>query len=129
MLVLRSPVFIICAALFITHQAMQKVCGLHFPLIDNYLDNLLAMPIILTLLLAERIVLFKKEKNYQLPSATIIITTLYIIVITEIIFPLLSDKYSGDWTDAVFYCIGAALFYSTINKVETRTMATESYKP
>jgi membrane protein YdbS with pleckstrin-like domain len=87
MSVLRSPVFIICLVLFIIHQVLQKVYGQHYPLIDNYLDNLLAMPVILTLFLAERIVLFKKEKNYRLPPADIIIATGYIILITEIIFP------------------------------------------
>ncbi len=116
MSILRSPVFIICLVLFIIHQVFQKVCGLHYPLINNYLDNLLAMPVILTFLLAERIVLFKKVKTYRLPTTDIIIASLYIILITEIIFPLLSNKYSSDWIDVIFYSLGSLLFYFTVNK-------------
>ncbi len=116
MSVLRSPLFIICLVLFIIHQVLQKVYGQHYPLIDNYLDNLLAMPVILSLFLAERIALFKKGKNYRLPPTDIIIATLYIILITEIFFPLLSNKYSADWADVIFYCLGSVLFYFTINK-------------
>ncbi len=116
MSILRSPVFIICLLLFIIHQLLQKVYGQHFPLVDNYLDNVLAMPVILTLFLAERMVLFKKKRNYRLPAADVIIATGYIILITEIIFPLLSNKYSADWADVIFYSMGSILFYFTINK-------------
>lgn len=54
MKIFKSPVFIICTILFLVHQIMQKGLDIHFNLLDRYLDNLLAMPIILTFLMLER---------------------------------------------------------------------------
>lgn len=117
MAILRSPVFIVCLVAFLLHQWMQKGMNIHYIWIDNYLDNFLAMPVILTLLLAERIWLFKKGKNYRLPALVIGIATLYIILITEILFPLFSKDFHGDWMDAIFYAGGSVLFNFTINKL------------
>ncbi len=116
MAVLRSPVFIICISLFIVHQIVQKGLEISFPLFDRYLDNLLAMPVILTLLLAERQWLFKKGSSYKLPVLDITIATIYIIIITEVIFPLLSKNFITDWRDIIFYILGSVIFHLTINK-------------
>ena len=121
MAVLRSPVFIICLVLFLLHQIMQKILHITFSFADSYLDNLLAMPIILTLLLAERRWLFKKGSNYQIPVIDIVVATLYIIFITEVVFPLLSKNFTADWKDLLFYALGSFVFYNTINTKRQRT--------
>ncbi|WP_207493668.1 hypothetical protein [Aridibaculum aurantiacum] len=126
MAILRSPVFIICLVLFIIHQVMQKGMNMHHPFMDSYLDNLVAMPVILTLLLAERQWLFKKGNTYRLPALDIALATLYIILITEILFPLFSEKFTGDWVDAICYALGSLLFYFTINKISSTTRTTSS---
>jgi hypothetical protein len=79
------------------------------------------MPIILTLLLAERRWLFKKGSHYQLPVPDTIVTTVYIIFISEILFPLLSQKFTTDGKDVVFYTIGSFIFYFAINRNNQRT--------
>ncbi len=112
---LKSPVFIICSVLFLIHQVMQKVLDIHFPMIDYYLDNLLAMPIILTLLLVERRILFRR-KTYRLSVLEIVMATLLIILVAEIVFPLLSRDFTTDWWDVVFYVLGSLIFYLTINR-------------
>jgi hypothetical protein len=117
MAILRSPVFIVCLIIFIIHQVLQKVMDIHFERLDNYLDNLLAMPVILTLLLAERRWLFKKGDTYTLPALDIGITMLYVISTTEIVFPLFSKEFTGDWVDVFFYAAGAVLFHYTINRL------------
>lgn len=61
MTTVRSPFFIICLLLFIIHQVMQKGMDIHYKWVDRYLDNLLAMPVILTLLQAERIFYLEKD--------------------------------------------------------------------
>jgi hypothetical protein len=113
--VLKSPVFIICSLLFILHQLMQKVLDMHYPLIDRYLDNLLAMPIILTLLLVERRFLFRR-KTYRLTVLEVVLATLFVILVAEIAFPLFSEDFTTDWWDVLFYALGSLLFYFTINK-------------
>lgn len=114
MTVLLSPVFIICMVLFLLHQLLQQALHITLPFLDAHLDNLLAMPIILTLLLAERRWLFKKGNDYQLPVLDIIVATAYVIFISEVLFPLLSQKFVADWRDVMFYIAGTFIFYFTI---------------
>jgi hypothetical protein len=114
--VLRSPAFLICLVLFALHQFLQKGLNIHFPFFSRYLDNMLAMPVILTLLLAERQWLFKKSVDYRIPGLDIIAATFYIAIVSEIVFPLLSEKFTADWRDVIFYSLGSLLFYLTINR-------------
>jgi hypothetical protein len=116
MAVLRSPLFIISVVLFIIHQIMTK--GMHIQLgwIDKYLDSFLAMPVILTLWLAERRWLFKQGSSYLLPPLHVVMATVYISFVAEIVFPLLSPRFTADWLDVVCYGAGSMLFYFTINR-------------
>ena len=115
MRILKSPVFIVCCILFVLHQFMQKVMGVSIPIVDSYLDTLLAMPIILTLLVAERRVLFRRGENYRLTIPDVIVATLFVAFVSEVIFPALSDSFTGDWLDLVFYSLGSLVFLLTIN--------------
>lgn len=114
--ILRSPVFLICCAFFVAHQFLQKVLHLTIPVVDPYLDSFLAMPILLTLLVAERRVLFRRGGSYRLTILDIIIATLFITFVAELIFPALSSRFTADWKDVVAYALGSFLFYFTINK-------------
>jgi hypothetical protein len=116
MKVLKSPVFIICALLFTIHQVMQKVLDIQYPLIDRYLDNLLAMPIILTLLRIERRYLLGRKYENQLSIAEIAIATILIILVAELLFPLYSRDFTTDWRDVLFYGAGSLIFHFSINQ-------------
>jgi hypothetical protein len=124
--VLKSPVFIISCIIFALHQLLQKGLEIPLPLIDDYLDNLLAMPIILTFLLVERRMLFKKGSDYRLPLLDVVMATLYISMITEVIFPWLSDKFTADWLDLVFYAIGSLIYFLTINRFPSKNKTPSS---
>lgn len=114
--VLKSPVFIICCLLFILHQLLQKGLHISMPLVDSYLDNLLAMPIILTFLLVERRILFRRGKGYRLSGLDVVMATIYIIIISEIVFPFLSEQFVTDWRDVIFYALGSLVYWFTINR-------------
>lgn len=116
MAVLCSPVFIICLLLFILHLITQRLLHMALPWADSYLDSLLAMPVILTLWLAERQWLFKRGNNYRLSVLQVFIAVVYIAVIMEALFPKLSPRFTGDWIDVLCYAAGAAIFYFTINR-------------
>lgn len=116
MRLIKSPVFIICVVLFIMHQAAQKIFNVELGVVDSYLDNLLAMPIILTLLLLERIYLFKWKDYNKLTVTEIIIATAFIAFMSEVVFPAFSDKFTGDWLDVIFFFLGALIYYLSINK-------------
>jgi hypothetical protein len=125
MLALRSPVFIIALLVLCLHQLLQKGLEINFELADSYLDNLLAMPILLTLLLVERRWLFKKGSSYSLSVLEIVVATSYIVVISEVLFPLLSNKFKADCVDVVFFAVGSFIFHLTINKPETKSKTME----
>jgi hypothetical protein len=115
MKILKSPVFLICCILFIAHQALRLINDQPIPLVDPYLDTLLAMPIILTFLLFERRYIFKWKNYVRLTGLEIILATLLIAFVSEVVFPALSDEFTGDWMDVLFYFAGSAIFYFTIN--------------
>ena len=116
MQVLKSPLFIICLLLFIIHQIMQKILDIHFSLFDRYLDNLLAMPIILTLLMIERRYLLGRKHTFGLTSLEVVIATMFIVLVAEIVFPLFSRDFTTDWWDVLFYSLGSIVFYFTVNQ-------------
>lgn len=124
--VLKSPIFIISCIIFVLHQLIQKGFEIPLPLIDDYLDSLLAMPIILTFLLVERRMLFKKGKNYRLPVLDVVLAIFYISIITEVLFPWLSDRFTADWLDVVFYAIGSLIYFLTINRFPSKNNAPSS---
>ena len=118
---LKSPLFIISTILFVVHQLTQYFFKIRIWFADAYLDNLVAMPIILTLLHAERRYLFRRGASYRLSTLEIILATIYIAVISEVLFPLLSSRFTFDWVDFVFFFTGAALFMLTeIKKPQTK---------
>lgn len=120
MLIIRSPVFIICCLLFLLHQFLQKVLHYTVPLVDSFLDSFLAMPILLTLLVAERRLIFRRGSSYCLSIPEIIAATLLIAFIAEVVFPALSKRFTADWFDVLAYVLGSTLFYFTINSYPKR---------
>ena len=110
-----SPFFITCSTLFVLHQALQFAFGIYIPLAHAYLDNLLAMPIILTLLLAERKYVFKRGAHYQLSFAEVMIATVYVSVVSEFLLPLLSARFVYDPVDFIFYFLGMGLYLFSLH--------------
>jgi hypothetical protein len=114
---LYSPVFVICCVLFVAHQLAQRVLEMPIPFADNYLDNFLATPILLTLLLVGRRTLFKYGRDYTLSVPEVCLATVLISAVGEILFPELSENFTADWLDVLFYALGSVLFYATVNKI------------
>ncbi|MEX2232312.1 MAG: hypothetical protein WD824_09135 [Cyclobacteriaceae bacterium] len=115
---LYSPVFVTCCTLFLAHQITQRVLHLSIPFADNYIDNFLATPILLTLLLVERRTLFRYGRDYTLSMPEVCLATVFIAVVGEILFPALSEKFTPDWLDVPFYALGSVLFYAAVNKAD-----------
>lgn len=113
--ILQNPVFLICCLLFMLHQVIQKILTFPILLADAYLDNFLSTPIILTLMLVERRWLFNDNK-YRFTVSEVVIATIVILLITELVFPYISTRFTGDGYDIIFCGAGSLLFYGTINK-------------
>lgn len=116
MATLRQPAFIVIGIAFVIHQLLQKILHINLPWLDHYLDPLLCMPILLTLLLAERRHLFYKNNNYQLSLKEVMIALIILSVLFEVVFPKLSSKFTADWGDIITYIIGSSFFYIVLNK-------------
>ena len=97
------------------HQVFQKVLHQPIPFADHYLDNLLVTPILLTFLIVERRILFRRGASYHLSPFEIILATVLIALICELLFPYLSSDFVTDWLDLVFYAAGSLIFYFAIN--------------
>ena len=107
---LKSPLFIVSCVLFLVHQLLQHSFKVPVPFADAYLDNILAMPIILTLLVAERRCLFNRGVAYNLSLQEVLLTTADISLVSEYLFPFLSTRFVTDPMDFVFFFAGTGLY-------------------
>ncbi|GJM34386.1 MAG: hypothetical protein DHS20C18_33870 [Saprospiraceae bacterium] len=112
----KHPFFLICAALFVAHQISQKILLLKFPIIDSYLDTLLCMPILLSILLVERRLWWFKSPQYVIPPFEVGIIVLFLSFIFEVGFPTWSSHFTGDVFDVAAYIVGGLCFHFTVNK-------------
>jgi len=82
---------------------------------DQYLDNLLAIPILLYLWKIEYNWLNKNALNAPLPLINIALATLFIAVVSEIVFPRLSSNFVSDNWDYFYYVLGGIYFSLFMN--------------
>jgi hypothetical protein len=109
---LLNPWFIGAAVLFSLHYLLQMV-GVGIPFADAYLDDLLCMPVILSLGLAVMRYFYQKP---ALSHSQIVFTLIYCSLLFEVLLPLYSPIYTGDFIDVGLYTIGAWFFAKVMNK-------------
>lgn len=115
--ILRHPAFTFCIALFATHQLFQKVFDISIPLLDSYLDPFLSIPIFLSLLLVERRWLLR-QPDFNFTTLELVIITTVLAIIFEEVFPRISDSFTRDNWDYVFYFFGGGYFSFFINEAD-----------
>ncbi|NUQ26157.1 MAG: hypothetical protein HUU34_19580 [Saprospiraceae bacterium] len=108
------PVFVISALVFVLHQITQKILGISIPVADAHLDNVLCLPILLSMLLAERRWWWRRA-DYVIPASEVAIITIFLTLLFELAFPYWSAAFTADYWDAAAYAVGAGVFYFTIN--------------
>ena len=74
--ILFSPIFIIVTILLFLHQITQKVLLINLPYIDAYLDDLLAMPFVLSIFLIEQLFWNRRISNLTI-FEIVIFTTIF----------------------------------------------------
>jgi hypothetical protein len=111
---LRQPLFLACVLLFLINQGLE-LSSVFIPLLFSYLDDLLAMPIVLTIILAAERIYFRNN-NFVLPLGWVVGAVVAFSVFFELMLPPFSQKHTADWLDAVAYSVGAVLFHLIINK-------------
>ncbi|RAU81791.1 hypothetical protein DP923_13910 [Pontibacter arcticus] len=82
--------------------------------IINYLDDLLCLPLVLTITLYLLRLFYGSE--LRLAWYHVVFTVVYFILAFEVFFPGFMPRYTSDWVDGVLYAIGGMIFYRFLNK-------------
>ena len=112
---LRNP-FLIVAILLYCVSKILRYFELIIPIINNYLADLVCLPIVLSLALAFQRTFILQNSNYRLRNWQIIFAFILFSVVVEGIVPLYSQKYTADGMDIIAYAAGAFVFYRWMNK-------------
>lgn len=94
-------------ALFVLHQLMQKVLGVHVAVMDNYLDPFCLGALGLYAIQLERRWLFGINR---LSKVDILLVTVFLILVSEVLFPYFSTRFIQDSRDAISISLGACWF-------------------
>lgn len=108
----ESPIVIlviVSALLFLIHQYVQMRVQLDIAFLDNYLDPAILMPLILYALLWERRILLR-NRNIVLSYTDIFGYFLLMVIIGEILFPFISEKFTADYWDILAYALGTLAY-------------------
>lgn len=116
MYILRNPIFVISASIFWVTYTFEYFQIFTLPFVHYYLDDLLALPVILTLAVAAQRQWIYRNPCYTLSKTQVVFAVIYVSVLFEGILPAFSVKYNRDAWDILAYILGAGLFYRFINK-------------
>jgi len=87
---------------------LQWCLDLHIRFTDNYLDPILAMPILLSIIDWE-LEFFRNRPKLNISE--IIASFIIFSVIFECFFPYFSANFTKDYWDVLAYLLGATLYY------------------
>jgi hypothetical protein len=113
---LLNPWFIIGCVIWAIVIVMRKSGHPSPHLINGYVDDVFAVPIIANLSLCFMRVFVIYSNHYVLSARKVAFIVIYLTLVFEILLPLLSKTYTGDWIDAVLYVAGGILFYFVMDK-------------
>src|SRR4051794_32303200 len=110
---LTQPLFVISFLLFISNQIIERI-GIVIPWVHSYLDDLLCMPVTLT------VALFMQQKFTNSPSYIfskykIIAVCIFYAVYFEVWLPTIYCRYTSDVLDVIAYATGGLVFYFFLN--------------
>lgn len=108
-----TPVLAICLAAFLLQRVLEGV-GQSPDWASSYLDDLLCLPLVLSLILLIRRRVVRGHDVLPIGHSlfALVVFSLYF----EILLPLLSDRYTADPWDVVMYLAGWFIFNFWINR-------------
>jgi len=109
----RIVLWFLLILIFALNQLFENFGGRIF-FLYSYLDDLLFFPIILTLILIIQQKTF--HINYVLSKQSIFFSFIFFSVLTEIIYPNISPRFTYDSFDLIAYALGVMIFYWYFNK-------------
>lgn len=103
--------------LFLLFHALESLIGTNI-IFRSYLDDILCIPIVLSIMLLIFRQFIKKNNNYSFPISFVIIAVVYLSIFFELILPVISSRYNRDLVDILVYSIGGIIFYLQTVKYE-----------
>jgi hypothetical protein len=97
-------------------MTIMRRSGHPLPVLNGYIDDLLAIPVIANLGLWFQRIFVIRNNYYVLSPWQVVFIVIYVSILFELALPHYSGTYTGDWLDAVLYMIGGVLFYKIINR-------------
>lgn len=107
---LSTILYFIMLVIAASIYASQKL-AIPLPLlVNNYLNDLLCIPLVLGALtfIIRKI---KYDPKFKFPLGFIFILSSYYAVYFEYYLPKINSRYTSDWIDVVLYFLGGILFY------------------
>lgn len=115
MTVLKNPYFLIPVLLFTINQYLEKVSGIFIPWVHAYLDDMLAMPVILGITLQVFRWIHPQKNQFVFKKIPLLVAWIYVSVVFEWYLPSTADYYIRDLWDVVCYALGTLFFHFKIN--------------
>ncbi len=116
MTVVKNPFFYIPVLLFLANQVLEKFFVIFIPFVHAYLDDLLAIPVILGITLQIYKKIHPRKERFTFTKTQILVAVIYVSVVFEWFLPRYSSTYISDFWDVVCYVLGAVYFYFLINQ-------------
>jgi hypothetical protein len=85
-------------------------------LINGYLDDAFAVPVIANLSLWYMRKVVIGSDYYVLSGWKVAFIVIYLALVFEVFLPFVSKKYTGDWIDTGLYVFGGFFFYFVMNR-------------
>jgi uncharacterized protein YjeT (DUF2065 family) len=110
----RSGGFLLAAGCCVLYFGLEKA-GYSLPFLRNYLNDLLCMPLVLSLTLFLQRTFPCRRPNHVFTKYQVGIAVAYYAVGFEGVLPLFMPRYTADGLDVVAYVLGGIFFYRFIN--------------
>ena len=111
---LQHPLFLFSLLLFCLNRVLEQAQVFIWPLYA-YLDDLLCLPLTLSLILAVQRTYFQNQ-SMALPVRHIVFAVAAFGICFELLLPLYKPLYTADLVDVLAYAFGAIAFHLFMNK-------------
>ena len=106
----KRIIYIIMALTALSVYSMQKLNVSLPKFVNNYVNDLLCMPLVLGLL-TFLIRYFKKDKYFSFPLAFVLLLATYYSIYFEYYLPKINPRYTADWIDVLLYFFSSIAFF------------------
>ncbi|MFA9189384.1 hypothetical protein [Flavobacterium magnesitis] len=114
---LKRLIYFVMSVIALSIYVMQKQNIALPPLINNYVNDLLCLPLVLGAI-TFMIRCLKKDNSFMLPMRIILCMAAFYSFYFEYYLPELNPRYTADWIDVLLYFTGALAFYFVENPNE-----------